>query len=440
MSNFLEQLAMEADVVENPETGYSSDETVGDLIESNQLPVQPADMIQHAEKARDIADKLDELADKADELADEDQQYTGASLESLVREYGVINTVAELQYAPQSFESEYRPSSRAKQLAVDARRAADHLRNNAGRMDELSVEGLSMNPTAMSLFSIFVDKDKAINKAHVVLQREMGALKGVATALKNEGVVLQHEGIARFLLVKGEETRDLPAQIKFEADYLKGVKKYIDDRIHEVSSATPGQQIKPGDVSLVNTSTGTKHFNLHDVSDYPMLGNYGVFNFTLLERAGLAGKGSVGGVLGVSLKGGVASLATYIVVGGVLGAGIAPGVVAGLAAADAVGRQGRQKTLDKSDIATSITVDQLNTSVNTVLGLGDYAKTDALYNQVKELESKLKELKGQDKALYKQAMDELNLVKKALTILKDRVFYLTTQLARLLEQTVRKSK
>lgn len=444
MANYLDTLAMEAEVLAADETPYEVDETVGDLIEASQAPVQPVDMLDHAEKAREIADQLDELADKAEELADEDQQYSSASLESLTREYGIVTRMFDLTYAPQSFESEFRPAPRAKQLAVDARRAAEHLRNNRGRLDELSAEGLSFNQHASSLRDMFVDKDKAIAKAHVVLQRELGALKGIAAALNNEGVVLTHEGVARFLTAAGEETRDLTASIKHEAEYLAGVKKYIDDRLHAVSAVEPGKGLQKGNVALVNTSTKglvKGAYLIADVKDFSLMGNVGVFDFHLVERPGLSAKMGVGDAV-KHLAG--SYLKSVILIGaGVAVAGL-PGMVAGTVAASAAVQDSslktRQKTLDKSEISTRITVNQLTSAVNTVLGLEHYAKTDATYTQIAELEGKLKELKSQDKALYSAAMDELNLVKKALTILKDRTFYLTTQLARLLEQVVRKSK
>src|SRR5690606_8397824 len=213
---------------------------------------------------------------------------------------------------------------------------------------------------------------------------------------------------------------------------------------HAVSAVEPGKGLQKGDVSLVNTSTKgmvKSAIGLADAKDFPLLGNIGVFDFRIVERPGLNGKMTVGSAA-KSIAG--SYLKSVVLIGAGIALGGVPGLVAGSVAASTAAQNDsikfRQKTLDKSEITTSITVNQLTSSVNTVLGLEHYAKTDATYNQIAELEGKLKELKSQDKALYSAAMDELNLVKKALTILKDRTFYLTTQLARLLEQTVRKSK
>lgn len=435
MKNILLELAVESGAMEPEVENHPLDETVGDLIEQDHRSEGPSDMLSHASKARDIADQLDELADRADELADEDERYTGLSVESLGREFNTLMTVSDLSFKAHSFESAVGSKSRRAGISFDARRTADDLRANADIMASFSTES--------GLMDMFRDRATALKKAQLSLNTNGSALKAHVDFLKNDGVVVKHDGIAMFLTQNATEVLDMKQGIDSDINYLGDVEKYISERLSYLSSlsGTADTSIKLGDEKSVNTiesflkATGTTGFNL--------MGNKGVYNFTILDGGGrfgqfkkakswakMAAAMAVGG--GVMPRIGV-GLIPVIGYSGALALTMIGGAAAGMAAGKSI--------IEQSDLKSVLSANNIQATINDIMALSKYAKMESTVADIERVEGSLRtSLKPVNKPLFKEAVKELDKVKKCITILQNHSFYLTSQTARVFEYTVKHIK
>lgn len=439
MKNMLDLLAMESGLIpeDTVTPSESHDMTVGDLIAETHTSESPVTMLDHAEKAREIADDLDELAERADQLADQDERYSTLSVESLGQQFALLMKTHRLGFKAHSFESELSTQGRRAGISADARRTAIDLRANAHALDTLSTEGI--------ILDLFKDKDRQLKQARVTLQRELGAIKGVTATLNQQGVVITHDGVAAFLTKRDDEVHDFKGAIAEDVAYLAGVEKYVTERIQYLSHL-PEDAVaaEVGDEHLVNTAdkgvmTGLLSYRAK-AEEYALMGNYGVFGFKRIEKQFLrkeftskdymaSTKASLPAAAGIVAAG----VGTAIVVGALTGSVVA--AAAGYFATAAIGTLdqasvGRNAMKNVSEVSTHITMSDLSTVVNQVLSLEKYADTDAYYKQLEQLE--LRKVKG--------AKDEVAKVKKALAILKTHAAYMTLETARLLEHVVKKAK
>lgn len=433
LHSILNNLALESGAMEDETPVMELEETVGDLIEENSQQESPADMIEHAGKAREIADQLDEVADRADELADEDERYSELSTESLGREFNTIMSAHGLLYKAHSFESAMSNKARIAGISNDARRTAKDLRANANVIDSLSTEG--------ALLDLFRDKDKLLQKAQISLAGSEAAIKTNISKLKTDGVVINHSGLAMFLSKDFTEVLDLKAAITEDVAYINGVEAFVNERITALSNLSASDtSISFGNEGSVNTIESMSGMMLS--KGRTLMGNKGVYRFNYLPEVaspGQFGKVKTWGKLAAGMA------AVPVVAGAAMGLtpviGLVGAVVLAFASSGTLGGVTGRSIVNQSDFKSVASADSISAMVQSVSSLKRYSKQDGIYSTIDQLEAKLKtELKSTNTSVYKAAMDEISKVKKSLTIINSHSFYLTTKLAQLLDYTASKLK
>lgn len=249
--DMLRDVAVESGLIptEHPELqeGEILEVLSSEFTETNELPA----VVEHAEKAQDIAEQLDDLADKAAELADEDEKFASVSAESLHREFGTIMRCAGMGIKATSFESAMSDKGRLLGLARDARAYANAARVTRDQKLDYSPEGEIIH---------FLRRDAArLDKAQTVLKGVGVTLRKRVTDLKEKPVTIKHDGVARFMSNGGKPVADLKDAIKHEAAYLVKLHSAVEAGVKEI--AAMAKQLSTGaNGPTLDSLVKTRHF------------------------------------------------------------------------------------------------------------------------------------------------------------------------------------
>lgn len=415
----------------------------GVLADELEVATQPRleEKLQHAEKAEMIADQLDVLADRADEQAAEDKSEVIAeiSAESLNREFGTIMAANGLSLKAASFESAVEPRARLTGLATDARRTAKIVRSYSEEINDVSTEGAIMQ---------FLRRDKArLEAARTALKAAGTAVAGKKGELNKEAVALDHDGLRRFLIVKGEPVTNVKAAIKHDAEWLKKCGTVLGKLTNDLTAAIKAIP-KEGDnaAALAKLKSLAESLpGLDALNNDSLLGNHAVgssgkhgggekgdagaatmaYMSSSLKAAGTSVALIVGGaVVGAAVGGGVGGIGGAVAgaVGGyAAGVGAAVRNVANKTSAD------YKKRVDGSNTKSCIGAGDFQEVVNTVLGFEQY--TDFTNDQ--KVDEVYSHIQGIDKEAAAAAKKALSRLMKVADTMYEHAIYVTVKTAQL---------
>lgn len=395
-------------------------ETLTDVIIDNHNTNSVSEVIYEQHHIEEAADELDAVADDADEMLDRERSYSAEAIKSVGRRYRMIASSYGLTSIGTSFESECSPEATLRSISSEARRASVNLRKGAAQIGDLSNEG--------SILDIFRSKDTKLKKARTVLVEELAKLKSNTDSLSKKAVAIKHKGIGKFLTKHRAPVSNLPKAIAEDVALLKGMDDFIKERLGWLKGVKETDTFKGGNDGSVNTvksSGGRMLITSFKDNELPLMGNHFVTDFwkgSVPETSSYRVGGMLTGLLIVgastALTGGIVNLAAI----GVVAAGVSVPI------SEYRNTQGRGN-VDFVDPA------EIEKAVNQTL---DLIKLQDNASVLKELETAKLNIDGNVKPnnndLYKSCKGELDKVSSTLEIMKDHVYYLTVNLASLMER------
>lgn len=435
LQDMLQSYAVESGVVSSPEPSFSEGEmvrTAGDIIHEESYTKHEetlADKLDHAEKARDIAEHLEELAERAEELADEDHAYARneVSVEALHREFRGLMRAHRLSFSASSFEHAYGDVEQLHGLAKDARRTRDLVSNYSRSIVDYSSEGEIIKFLRRDA-SKLADARESLVRAEKIFNKRKETV--------SKGQVVRNNGLARFMTVGGSKVTNLKEAVSKDAKWLEDshstVMKYIGDLLAAANKAKPGSEIKLPQFpkNKLTTSKGD------------LLGNYTVTDelkrrdeFPKIPEGGAALSATLTTIfskIGWSLIGGLAAFA----VGGPVGTAIAYATPhLSTAAAVVSGVSDYNAKVNQSSVKSVASAEDLQNVAKIVLGFEKFIKVGVDEN----IDNAIKKLAEIDKKASREFEDSISLATKALEVIYEHAFYVTVNVARILEVTVEKN-
>lgn len=358
-------------------------------------------MVEHADKAREIADGLDELADKAEELAGEDVDHAVAAVavESLHREFRTWMRSNELSYKATSFESSASigddPKVQLGCLSKDARRVSLQARGHYNELMNFSPEGAIMQ---------FLRGDIAtLNNAVGGLSKAIGDLTLMKGKFEN-GLVIYHGSLARLMQRQNRSVKDFEGEVGKDIDWINGLVAFIDKHYGEMISAAAGDQtFTPLDAGKLATGKaellGNRTLNI-DLK----YKNDSNFNGPALRNS--AGLGSA-----------------YVLVLG-LTSSLPP---LGAIAAGALVTAGAYNLMkDASFVYSNSSLESVTALVKRLIGLRDINTRLAKYDTSK-LDNVMRGLKSKDADLHRQITVELSRLHRLIEVAYEHARFLLIQ-------------
>lgn len=443
LNEMIRQYAIESgDIVLPTEApvGEVLQDVLADELEVSRAPDLTA-KLAHADKAESIAEQLDVLADRADGLAAEDVTEATAAIaqvsaESLHREFGTIMFCNNLELKAESFEAAVGsdPKSQLQGLGKDARAVSAMVGGFSDSLRDFSTEGAIMQ---------FLRQDKArLAKARTALTSASAELTVKKGELSKEPVLIAHDGLKRFLMVKGEQVSNAKTAIDHDIQWLHKAAGAVNKAAGEIGTILAGTHGE-GDHSAAVEKLNTIGSGLTTGLDAELLGSHSVSS----------GGKRTGGEAGVGkwyLNYQIANAKTMpknfaLMVGGTLGGAIVGGVVAGVAGAGLGGLAGmtagavkaqkntneKHAELQAKDQATDAKsvagASELQGLIKDVLALSS-ATDFSMDQKVEEAGEKLDGAPADVKAAAKKV---LSAVSKLADVVYEHATYLTVKSAQL---------
>ena len=197
-----------------------------------------AEMIEHAEKAEEIADGLNNLADKAEELVAEDHAHvhSAVSAECLHREFSAIMRMGGLSYKATSFEAAGDSLQRLAAIGQDARRIALQARTHANGILDYSTEGSLMNTLRAD--------GLRLNSAVKSLQADYGRLAMVKNKL-TKPLVISQVVLYRVMQRQNQPKAEIRKEVDADINWVKNVVGLLQNHYNAVISAANGNGAIP---------------------------------------------------------------------------------------------------------------------------------------------------------------------------------------------------
>lgn len=447
LNDLIQQYAIESGVIAAPLVGEPAgdvlQEVLADELEVSRVP-DLGDKLAHAEKGDAIAEQLEVLAARADEQAveDRDEVLAAVSVESLAREFGTIMAANGLELKAESFESTTGAKAQAVALAKDARHAAAMTTGFADSLRDFSTEGAIMQ---------FLRQDKArLEKARTALNSASAVLTSKKGELSKEPVLIAHDGLKRFLMVKGEQVTNAKTAVEHDIQWLHKAAAAVNKAAGEIGTilaGTHGEGDHSGAVEKLNSvgaglTSGLEADLLgnHTVSGggkrtggEPGVGkwylNYQIANAKNMPKnfALMVGGMAAGAVLGAAVGGPAGMLA-----GGV--GGMAAGAVKAQKNTNATHAELQKK--DQATDAKSVAgAGDLQALIKSVLALSS-ATDFSMDAKVEEAGEKLEGAPADVKAAGKKA---LSAVSKLADVVYEHATYLTVKSAQLVSAAADKA-
>lgn len=477
LNDMIRQYAIESGEYVPPTELSASDvmqDVLADELEVSRTP-DLSDKLAHADKAESIAEQLDVLADRADGLAAEDAADVTAaavaqvSAESLHREFGTIMTANNLELKAESFESASAADPKAQLVALsrDARAVSTMVGGFSDNLRDFSTEGAIVQ---------FLRQDKArLAKARTALEAANGELTAKKGELSKDAVEVPHDGLKRFLTVKGEQVHDAKAAIDHDIQWLRKAEAQVNKLAGEIGSALSSAHGE-GDHSAVVEKLKHIAGAAADGLDADLLGNhtvgggkrsggekadakaavisYVVGSFKAAPKSialviGGAAKGAavgvIGGTTGGAIGGGIAAggvgaalgAAAGAVPGAVIGAGVGGihGAVKGRMQAEARIQGEYTKRVDGTDAKSVAGAGDLQKIAQSILSL----TTATNFSMDGEVESAGEKLDGTPLEVGKAGRKALSAVSKLADVVYEHAVYLTVKSAQLLSAAADKA-
>jgi hypothetical protein len=414
-----------------------------------------ADKLEHADKAEAIAEQLDVLADRAEAQAAEDTGEVNAavaqiSAESLHREFATIMAANGLELKAASFESATDPKSQLIGLAKDARATSKVVGNFADNVRDLSTEGAVMQ---------FLRGDKArLAKARTALESAAGELGKKKAELGQHAVELAHDGLKRFLTVKGEQVHDAKAAITHDIAWLKKAEAQVNKLAAEVGSvlasahgegdhAAAVEKLKhiagAAGEGLEADLLGSHHFaaGKRGGGEKGSAGqaalSYAVTSFKQLPKsiALVIGGGAIGAVAGGVIGGH----------GGGIGGAALGGLAGGFAGASAGSGHAAKNVIQKTQADYKQKME--HTDAKSIAGIGDLQKissdilsltTATNFSMDESVENAGEKLEGASADAKAAGKKALSAVSKLADVVYEHAVYLTVKSAQLMSAAAAK--
>jgi hypothetical protein len=448
LNSLLRDYAIESGELVLPVEMSSGDalaEVMNDELEIAREPGLSA-KLEHADKAEAIAEQLDVLADRAEEQAAVDQTEVSAavaqvSAESMHREFATIMSANNLELKAASFEAAEDVNGQLVGLAKDARATSKVVTGFADNIRDLSTEGAIMQ---------FLRQDKArLAKARTALQSAGAELTAKKGDLAKTPVLIHHDGLKKFLIVKGEPVHNAKAAIESDIQWLHKAAGAVNKAASEIGAALASAHGE-GDHSAVVTklqgigaglTTGLEAHLLgnHEVTGAKRSGgekggvnwyiNYQIANFKTLPKnfAVMVGGTAVGAVVGAAV-GGIAGAA----VGGV--GGLAAGSIKAQANTNA--KHAELQAKDQASDAKSLAgMGDLQAIIKDLVALSS-ATDFSMDGNVEAAGEKFEGAPADVKAAGKKA---LSAVSKLADTVYEHAVYLTVKAAQLVSAAAAKA-
>lgn len=230
-NDYLTEFAVESgEVVVLDDQSDAVTDLLVDEIAAGDVPLI-ADTLDHADTTEEIADQLDHLADVSERVAaTDDQPAIDASVESLNIAYGAIMRAYKLKLPTTSFESAVGSKAQLQGLAKDARKHATTMRNYRESVIDYSEEG--------AIKSFFRRDESKIEKAFKALREAEEYLKRRADNINARPVVIELDGIKRFMTISRRQIDDIKGAIATEASWLKTAHDAVEQGAIDLKMAT----------------------------------------------------------------------------------------------------------------------------------------------------------------------------------------------------------
>ena len=425
VKDMLSDLAFEANLVSADGSSNYVEvdaDTLTDVVIDHQQAKTVSDVIAEQHHIEEAADELDAVAAGADEMIDRERSYSVEALQSLERRYQLVTANYGLTSIGTSFESEATPEASLRNISSEAKRAATSLRLGAEHLGDLSNEG--------GFLDIFRSKDTKLARARSVLADELAKLKTNSTSIEKDAVGIKHKGIGKFLTKRREPVSDLPKAISEDVNHIKGMSEYITERLSWLGSVKDTDTLVGGKDSSVNTVTdGNAKYLITSFKDneLPLMGNYGIYEFRRIQLPE-TNSYRLGGIL----TGGVLIVGALVATTGAGALTLAVGANAAMIGS-LIAEHNATKNRNNID---QVTVAGIEKAVSQTL---DLIKLQDKPSILKELETVKDHLvatvKSNNGSFYKECMKEVSKVLSTIELMKDHIYYITINLATLMERT-----
>ncbi len=358
------------------------------------------DMVEHAEKAEEIAEGLSELAEKAEELADEDHTYMEQSLEGMQREFNLLMRLGDLGYKATIFASEMTPVGRAKGLAKDCRRIAMSAQSYRDGILDYSPEGAIMQTLGFDKYRMD-SSVAALARLIQLFEKEKLPASGVIFSFESFYNVMQRGNLRKI---------DVRAEFEQDRNYLAGVSDYLSKYLNSLESGLESGHVPAFDENkLVTKPNG-------------LLGNREVTAGLKYNNNAKMSTHSIARVAG-----GAAQMGTF--------GWIFLGPVGAAAAATVAGGVSYLNNKNIGAYPTHSTVPDIIKVAKRLIELRSLNKT---INELDKGKANLllKRVKAENPELYKQGQAELAKLTKAISIVYDHSKFLITSLGGLINSAM----